>query len=95
MACNRLQFWSLTVQFIVYFVGLLLKTNSVDSLEDEESVGHFLVFVVVSVFMGTIVLALLEFYAMTEYVCLNISELAHIPMLLFGSPLTWTTLVHR
>ena len=50
LACNRLQSASLAITSLIYFVGVLLKTQTVDSA-DEDSVGGLMVTVVVLVLL--------------------------------------------
>eukprot|EP00935_MAST-01C_sp_MAST-1C-sp1_P001276 g1276.t1 len=56
---NTLQQLSLTVLSLTYFIGLLLKTQSVDA-DDEENVGTLLVLLLAAVFTASVTALVLE-----------------------------------
>lgn len=52
LACNRLQSFALSVQTLIYFIGLLLKTRTVGP-GDAEQLGYLMATMVVAVFLLT------------------------------------------
>eukprot|EP00935_MAST-01C_sp_MAST-1C-sp1_P000323 g323.t1 len=66
MACNRLQTLCLTVLSIVYFVGVLLKTETVET-KDREDLGWLLIALLVSILISFCLVMWVEFKAMRQW----------------------------
>jgi hypothetical protein len=78
-ACNRLQTLCLSVLTIIYFLGVLLKTESVEQ-SDRENLGVLMVLLMVSIFLAFIGFVYMEVRAMrtwmkeVEYAAAKVSE---------------------
>jgi hypothetical protein len=66
MSCNRLQTLCLTVLSLVYFVGVLLKTETVESA-DRDNMGWFMIFLMFSIFMVVAFLFVIEIQAIRRW----------------------------
>jgi serine/threonine protein kinase len=64
--CNKLQFLSLSVICVIYYVGLLLKTDSMDSTTSDD-LGGFLVFLLVFVLLLVLYEVGLEIWALRHW----------------------------
>jgi hypothetical protein len=67
MACNRLQSTCQTSLSAVYFIGILLKTDTIDA-KDREDLGIFMVFLLACVFVNFVVLTAMEVYTATRWI---------------------------